>query len=318
MQDMKAVHKALIAIVFGVAIVLVMPSYAFAAQQVQSGDIVINSQVVGPPPSTPPTIDSPSDGTTFDHKQIEVKGSCIANLIVKIYRNGIFAGSALCGSSGTYNLFIDLFDGRNDLVARQFDLANQGSPDSDTVTVYYIIKNPVFPREDQPQGQDGTRPSPANQLPNGGGAGETSEIAQFQLIIDYDYTLQSIFPNKSFRLPVKFVGGTPPYAINIDWGDGTNSVFSKDTAMLFNTDHVYKTPGYYTVKIKVSDKNGEEASLQFVLVVNGSTTSSFIASALNAYRYWWWWVATFSLLIGSWIAAFMAGQIYQRRKSQNK
>ena len=309
-------HKALIAGIFGLAAVVAAPSHAFAAQQVKSGDIVINSQVVGPPPSTPPTIDSPADSSTFNYKQIEVKGSCVTNLIVKLYRNNVFAGSALCTSTGTYSLFIDLYDGRNDLIARQYDFANQASPDSDTITVYYVIKNPVLPREDQPQGQDGTTPNSSNQLPNGGAAGDDSNVAQFQLIIDYDYTLQAIFPNKSFQLPVKFVGGTAPYAINIDWGDGSNSVFSKDAAMLFNTDHVYKTPGYYTVKIKVSDKNGEEASLQFVLIVNGSTTTTFTANVLGAYKYWWWWAATFSLLIGSWIAAFIAGQLFQRRKSQ--
>src|SRR5690349_7483025 len=116
MQDMKVVHKALIAGIFGLAGVLAVASPVFAAQQVKSGDIVINSQVVGPPPSTPPTIDSPADGTTFDHKQIEVKGSCVAGLIVKIYRNKVFAGSALCANNGTYSLSIDLYDGRNDLI----------------------------------------------------------------------------------------------------------------------------------------------------------------------------------------------------------
>lgn len=316
MQDMKVVYKALTVGILGAFTAFIFPGSALAAQQMESGDIIINSQVVGPPPSTPPTIDSPIDGTTFDHKQIEVKGSCVADLIVKVYRNNIFAGSALCNSNGTYGLFIDLYDGRNDLIARQYDAANQSSPDSNTVTVYYTIKEPTLPGEGQPQGQDGTIPSPSNQLPNGGAAGQSSEVAQFQLIIDYDYTLQSIFPNKPFRLPVKFAGGTAPYAINIDWGDGSNSVFSKDAAMLFNTDHTYKTPGYYTVKIKVSDKNGEEASLQFVLIVNGSTTSTFTAATFNAYRYWWWWAATFALLISSWAAAFIAGQLFQRHKLQ--
>lgn len=315
---MKAVYKAARLSRAGILLALCASLFpalpVSAAQQIQSRDIIINSQVVGPPPATPPSIDSPAQGATFEQKQIEVKGSCIAGMIVKIYRNSAFAGSALCSGAGTYGLMIDLYEGRNDLIARQYDNANQASPDSDTVTVYYVPKiAPVLPREDQ-GGSGESAPNNNNQLPNGGAAGDQTGIAQFQLIIDYDYTLQAIFPDTPFRMPIKFVGGTPPYAISIDWGDGTSDVFSKDATDPFTTDHVYKTPGYYTVKIKVSDKNGQQAGLQFVLLVNGKTTSSFVVAALNASRYLWWWMATGALLIGSWVAAFAIGEAFERRK----
>lgn len=237
-----------------------LPSFAVT----QSGTVDVSGVVPGPPPATPPTIDVPVQNATFPQKTIDVKGSCLANLIVRIFRNEIFAGSALCQADGTFALQIDLTEGRNDLIGRQYDSLNQSSPDSDTVTVYYV---PPVQQPELPNGLPGTTSTGGNQpLPSS----PQPQVAQFQLIIDYDYSFRGVTANKPLHLPIHFTGGTPPYAVSVSWGDGSQSVVSRESAEQFFVDHVYAKPGTYTVKIRISDKNGNTAYLQFVLVVNGT------------------------------------------------
>lgn len=238
---------------------------AQAATQTGTGYIDISGIVLGPPPATPPTIDSPQQNQTFTQKLNVVQGSCIEDLIVRIFRNGIFAGSSLCQHDSTYTLQIDLTEGRNDLIARQYDPNNQASPDSDTVTVYYA---PPLQQPDLPD-NPGTAGTPGSQGPNSGGAGAPANTAQFQLVIDYDYSFKGVTVNNPFNLPIHFSGGTPPYAISVNWGDGSQSIISRENAEQFFVDHTYAKPGTHTVRIRVSDKNGNTAYLQFILIVNG-------------------------------------------------
>ncbi len=142
-------------------------------------------------------------------------------------------------------LQIDLLENNNDLVARQYDLLSQPSPPSEMVQVFYVTNQPDLPPTALPQ------------------------IARFQLILDYDYNFQGIFINEAFNLPVHFAGGTAPYAVSIDWGDGETDVYSREDASQFHAEHSFAKAGPHTVKIHVSDKEGQEASLQFVLIVNG-------------------------------------------------
>lgn len=237
-----------------------------------SGTTNVQGLVAGPPPSTPPTIENIPQKTTFSTKSIHLKGSCIADLIVKIYRNNIFAGSTLCQADGTYSLWIDLFVGKNVILSRQFDIAGQASPDSAPLIVFYAPKTPSpslpdTPDDDEKDPNDTPQGSPLPTPPND--PNTPPQTAQFQLLIKYDYTLQAIFAHQAFHLPVSFTGGAAPYAVSINWGDGTNDVFSRGTAAPFTVDHVYQKAGYYTASVTVSDKRGEKASVQFVLLVSG-------------------------------------------------
>ena len=242
--------------------------------ETKTGDLSVSGIVAGPPPNTAPTIEEPAGGVTFVAKSIAVKGSCQAGLVVKLYRNNFFAGSALCQPNGTYSLTIDLFIGENTLVARQFNNVGQSSPDSNVVTIYYTPPDAPPPLPDSPQ----TTPDTASS--RSGASADTPAIAQFQLVIEYDYTLQAIYASTPFYLPVKFAGGTGPYAISVNWGDGTDDVFSRSDTTPFTIDHTYQKARYYTVTMKVSDSKGEEASLQFVLLVNGKPDDSLISTLL--------------------------------------
>jgi len=270
------------------------PANTKAATITQQGQKTVSAIVSGSPPTTAPSIDSPSNGLNFDDKNITVSGSCITGLIVKLFSNNIFVGSVLC-QGGTYSLQIDLFVDRNDLIARQYDSLNQPSPDSNTVTVYYIppALQPILP----------------------GSTTETPDVlrSSFSLFINYDYTILGVFPNQIYILPITFGGGTPPYAVSIDWGDGRNSLFSRDSSAKFNTEHVYKNPGTYTVKIKVIDKLGDTAYLQYVVIVNGSTKPFIHQIFGDRYSISWWPILALGLIA---TLSFWGGTYYQKRRYQ--
>lgn len=242
---------------------LVLPHSAVASTQSSSGNINISATVPGLPPSTAPTIDSPTMNKNFDVKTITMNGGCISGLIVKVFRNTVFAGSTLCQANGTWSLQIDLVELRNDLIARQYDGLNQPSPDSQLVTVYYLppASTPSLPGENT---------SPPQQT------------VGFQLNISYDYTVQGIFPGEVFKLPISFYGGNAPYAVSVDWGDGSKKLYSRPNNEQFIAEHIYSKPGLYTVTIQVSDIDGNTAYLQFILVVNGRTNSPF--NAINPFN----------------------------------
>lgn len=218
--------------------ILLIPIQTIAAP------ININSIVYGPPPATAPTIDVPADGLRFNDSLITVSGTCITGLTVRVFRNNIFGGSTICNAGGSYSLQINLQVGSNQLVARQYDGLNQASPDSNIVNVTY---------------------SPPPQSPSTPAAPQA--VVQLQLSCDYATTKG--FVDQTFKLPCQITGGVPPYAVSINWGDGTNSVVALDTAGRFMLEHTYKSAGNYLIKIQATDKPGEDAFLQIAVVITG-------------------------------------------------
>lgn len=226
---------------------LLIPAPVLAAQSQDS--VTIEATVLGQAPADPPLIEFPTPGYTFQQKETEVKGTCIPSLVVKIFRNDIFAGSALCQPDGTFSLQIDLVEDKNKLVARQYDLLSQPSPPSDAVEVFFAFASSFAPNEE-------------------------TQTANFQLVIDYDYNFQGVFVEEPFNLPIHFTGGAAPYAVSVDWGNGETNVFSRKDSSQFFAEHAYDKAGPQTVKIRVSDADHQEASLQFVLIVNGGPVAA--------------------------------------------
>ena len=208
----------------------------------QDGQAGLQGKVQTPAPTQAPTIGTPSNGQTFDKMPIGVNGLCKNDLLVKVFANNIFVGSAIC-KAGSYSMQVTLLDGRNDLVARQFDALDQPSPDSNIITVTYSN----------------------NQFANTGVPLVT---------LTSPYARKGANPGVEIVWPIVINGGTAPYAISVDWGDGSGTVLLSQTfAGTFDIKHTYKSAGIYTVIIKATDKNGLTAYLQLVGQANGQATS---------------------------------------------
>ncbi|HUC89608.1 MAG TPA: hypothetical protein VMR45_02300 [Patescibacteria group bacterium] len=217
----------------------------------QNNSAGLQGKVPTPAPSKAASIGTPSGGQNFNKTPITVNGLCTADLLVKIFANNIFVGAAMC-SNGSYSLQIDLFSGRNDIVARQFDALDQPGPDSNVVTVNYT--NSDFAASGVPL-----------------------------MSLTTTYARKGADPGAQLIWPITISGGTAPYAISVDWGDGKGqSIYSEPFAGSFNINHVYQNAGVYSVLVKATDKNGMAAFLQLVGQANGQVAKSVSTAASSS------------------------------------
>ncbi|MBI2007675.1 hypothetical protein HYS85_00345 [Candidatus Saccharibacteria bacterium] len=215
---------------------LLLTSPAFAQTQQDSGSVGVEGTIPSAAPTQAPTITTPVNGQVFTTLPITVAGLCQNGLLVEVLKNDVFSGSVQC-VGGSYSIQIDLFSGRNDLVARQFDALNQASPDSNTVTVTFN-----------------------DSLPGGGP----------RISLTTAYSKRGAAPGDTLTWPITISGGTPPFAISVDWGDkSTPDLLSRDSAGDILLQHIYNQSGIYNITIKASDSKGQAAFLQVVGVGNG-------------------------------------------------
>ncbi len=232
--------------------------------------------------------------------QITVGGTCPGGSFVQIFRNGIFAGTTAC-SEGLFSLKIDLVIGKNDLVAKVFDNLGQFGPDSAVVTVYY-------------EPQNGTTAGGARGIGQG-----TGTIPQ-QLLVTTDSLYQGVKAGSQLNFRVTVNGGKSPYAIIINWGDGTQSVFVRSAAGQFNVGHIYQHGGIYKVTVEVTDMAGNKAALETVILVNG-IPPSLSGNTQAAARYipsWLTEVWPFYLILVAIIASFWLGSFHRAYRSKKQ
>ena len=275
---MESIRRKLIFLLI-VGLTSLSPWQALAATS-QSGSVGLQGQVPGPPPSQAATIEVPRNGQSFSSLPIIVSGFCVSNTLVEIYKNNVFAGSTPC-QGGSYRLQIDLFDGRNDLIAREFDDLNQAGPDSATVTVNFSSPAPsIGPR----------------------------------ITLTSEFSKRGANPGSILTWPVSLSGGTGPFAISIDWGDKSKpDLISQQTAGLLNLQHTYAQAGVYNVLIRATDASGSAAFLQLVGIGNGpiqqtgSKTASGIITNEKTKLLWWPIIVLFILIF----IAFYVGRRQQ-------
>lgn len=211
----------------------------------QAGSVGLKGTMPGAPPKIAATINTPHSGQHFTTTPVTVSGSCLANTLVEIYKNDIFAGSGSCSARGAYSIDIDLLIGQNTLVARVYDDLNQPGPDSNQVTVFY------------------------DALPTQASALAGLNFNSAQLLLTTDAVYRGLFPNQQFSVPVQVLGGTPPYAVDIEWGDNSHKVTPRNDNITFTVQHTYTKAGVFPIKMQATDAFGRVAFLSVAAIVNG-------------------------------------------------
>lgn len=234
----------------GVLLLLVglsLIAYTAAAQSPgpESGSIGLSGTVPGKPPTTAAQIKIPTDGTRSSTSPVLFSGTCPPTTLVEIFKNDIFAGSQACSDDGTFSLDIDLLIGQNTIVAKVYDALNQPGPDSNKVTVYY------------------------DALPAQAGLITPLTFGGAQLLLNTDAVFRGVFPEQELGIPIDIIGGTPPYAVNIQWGDSNNKVVPRNDNVTFRVGHTYIKPGTYQISIQATDAAGRVAFLTVASIVNG-------------------------------------------------
>ena len=291
-QDLK---QLLLTITFSVAaLFLILGAQPVSAQSdsdpEQSGSVGLTGTISSPPPTQGATITIPTNGQSFTDVPIPVRGLCPNGLLVKLFKNNVFAGSVQC-ENGSFEMQIDLFTGTNILIARVYDDLDQPGPDSPAVTVEFV---------------DARR-----------GAGTRVSVTS-------NFAKRGANPGSTLTWPIIISGGSGPYAISIDWGDGKSpDLLSQPFPGVLDLSHIYDSPGVYNIVIKVSDSNGAVSFLQVVGIANGPLSQTnadgtplnsqqdnvaFIASGRTTIV---WWPAT--ITVPFIISTFWLGKRYMLR-----
>ena len=112
-------------------------------------NITVTASIFAPLPGSPATITYPADQTHFTYTPITITGTCPTNSYVKLYRNGVFSGSANCISTTNYQIQTDLNLGSNQFIVHVYNITDNEGPQSTTTTVWYDL--PVQPLPSTPK-----------------------------------------------------------------------------------------------------------------------------------------------------------------------
>lgn len=285
----QTIYHLLPAILLMIICVVFMSPAVSVMAATESGSVGVEGKISSPPPTRAATITFPANGSTINQTPVTVTGLCPEGLLVKVFNNNIFAGAAVC-KNGSYSVKVDLFSGKNELVARVYDSLDQAGPDSNKVVVTL----------------------PAAEFGFGERVSVTSTFAR-----------KGADPGKQLIWPIAISGGSGPYAITVDWGDGkAQDIISRQFAGQFDISHVYDTPGIYTIIIRVADSKGNVAFLQLVGVANGEVAQasgrSDNSETTPTVKIIWW---PLLLMLPLSLAAFWLGrkhELFQLRKKLRK
>ena len=257
-----------------------------------SSSYIIYAVVPAPVPTRPAIITSPTTGQSFSSNPVNVSGTCPAKTIVQVFTNGILVGSTICTSSGTFTVPIDLVVGTNALTALAYNANNQPGPTSPTVTV--------------------TLTAPNN------GLGFSS-----QLLLQTENYYQGTVTGRQITWPFVIVGGQAPYAVDIDWGDGSNEVLTRLAPGPFTVSHTYKVPGTgylnsFPLIVRATDAAGHTAYLQVTTIVNLATAKASGSGSGNVavnklLVIWPIWIVIFLMIISFWLGERREKRIMQRQ-----
>ncbi len=272
---------ALLLLVVGMSLA-VCTAYA-ASPPPQAESMSLTGSMPGKPPKTGATITSPTNQQRFSVTPVSVKGTCVANMLIEIYKNDIFAGSGACSATGTFVIDIDLLIGSNVLIARTYDSLNQQGPDSNAVTIYY------------------------DALPTQASALASFNFGGPQMLLNTDAVFRGSFPGQQMNVPISIIGGTAPYAINMKWGDSTNKVVPRNDNQTFIVGHTYTKPGVYQITIQGTDVQGRVAFLTVAAIINGQppavpgTTTPTDSKMNKLLALWPLYTASVAVVISFWL-----------------
>ena len=282
-----------------ILLVAVLPLIVYTANAAdrpgpQAGSVGLSGVMPGKAPTTAATIKLPTNDQHFNTTPITVTGTCPATTLVELFKNDIFAGSTPCSETGTYSLEIDLLIGQNKLVAKVYDALNQPGPNSNIVNVYY------------------------DALPTQASGLSSLNFGGTQMLLNTDAVFRGSFPNQELNIPISILGGTPPYAVNIQWGDSSNKVISRNDNVEFKAAHTYVKAGTYQVSLQASDSTGRVAFLTFAVIVNGETAvasgSAIPTSTVNQLLVMWpLYVASVAVVISFWLGELREKHVLKTR-----
>lgn len=258
-----------LAIVLGVAAIVIVMLGVMGGKAQADSDFGVTASVYAPPPGQAAQISQPDEGAVFTSNPVTVAGTCeVADPahVVRIYSNNQLIGSTTCNGSGTFSVQVDLFSGDNTLVPHIYTFQGVEGP----------VGNPVHVRLNLP-----TNPPPSGGSQSSSNPGSSSPTTTPTTSSDFRLrpSEANLFfvPDKPLDVVFAISGGSAPYSLTIDWGDGDVDSLAIVAAQEVKLIHTFHGAGPYTIQIEATDANDDTAHLELVAVsgtpTGGSTSS---------------------------------------------
>ncbi len=324
-------HVALVGILVVVGFFVYVSQDIARADQTVNHNVVVSGIIPGPPPTNGATITSPQNGAIFtDQTIIAIDGTCEADTFVVVASNDSTVGSTMCTSAGIFTLSVQLSLGQNVLSAKNYDSLNQTGPDTPTVTITLNVTSSATPQQPSSGTSTPTPQPPAPALPanpsyipamGDAPAACNEHTAALPLggmpkvaVVCVPRLFQA---NTEYTLGIMIWGGAPPYALDINWGDGgktPNTLVSLATAGYKSVTFKYAQSGHYVITIKLKDKDGNDAFVQTATSVTGES-QSLLGAIKNSISHISWFEAPVPLylLAVALTLGFWGGDIFDRR-----
>jgi hypothetical protein len=239
-------------------------------------NVLVTAQVAGLPPAHAAVITSPPNGSKVNSYDVPISGTCIRSDVVELYRNNILAGTALCSAKDTFTIPIGLICGQNSLYTKIYNLGNTEGPNSPISTVSVVDTTKTITTVTTPT-LNGSSSTSSYSVGSQGCA-----LTEAPMLLQTNVSYQETTVGQTLKWIINVGGGTGPYAINVDWGDGTTSILSVATQGNFEISHDYSKPGgyhgNYPIKITAIDAINDQSFLQVFALVNSANS---IPSGVN-------------------------------------
>lgn len=210
----------------------------------------VSAVVPQEPPPFAPSITYPANGSRLTPGTINVSGDCpLANpaIIIAIYEGTNIVGSTTCNNAnGKFSVPVTFSYGTHTIYAQVVTFTGQLGLASGQVTFtrYFTVASNIG---SDPKSIESSKLKLANPL----------ILINGQGVIPFGPNMDAVWRGT-------ISGGTLPYKVQIDWGDGKKSAYTIYDQSQQAFGHGYENPGYYTVIITVTDSAGNTSTLRVV------------------------------------------------------
>lgn len=229
----------------------------------------VSASVPYPAPSQPAVVNPALNNIVVQNSAFIISGTCqVMNpvTVVSVLRGTNPLGSSVC-LNGTFSLLITLIDGQNSLIVRTVNQSNAYGPDSAPITVTLTIPITPPPASEAPKAVATPGATSLTQTENT--AFNTATKTGLTIVPQTPFT---VLPSDN-QVSLSFVvsGGSTPYTIELNWGDGTVETRTVASPGTYNFTHRYRSVGNYTVRGRVKDVLGAITEIDYAVVTAKGT-----------------------------------------------
>ena len=227
----------------------------FTDRVVKADDLLVTAAVQAPIPTGIPVFTAPNEGTITSDPTINFEGTCpiiTPAVVIALYDGTSLIGSTICENDGTFHVTATIQEGLRSIIARVITITDGAGQSSTPLHITYRPSSVNSPVVDPliPLG------SPHVPSPNPSSSEEPlSPSALLDIVSERPFITFGAGQTARTEWRGSFIGGSSPYTVTIDWGDGTRQVFDNVSSGPHAYPHTYSKHRSYGMSVTITDQN---------------------------------------------------------------